>query len=123
MSYRRGYSSGGSRGFNRGFTPKPVQVGKEYDVDVTEISRQRDGIARVQGFVIFVPSRKTIETTDGKIVASRDNPRDAFEGHVTETPWDNLHLVYFTGYAMWTYLTSPFLLKLPNVRREEIEPW
>jgi predicted RNA-binding protein with TRAM domain len=34
--------------FNRGFAPKPVQVGKEYDVDVTEISRQGDGIARVK---------------------------------------------------------------------------
>lgn len=34
MSYRRGYAGGGSRGFNRGF-PKPVEVGKEYDVEVT----------------------------------------------------------------------------------------
>lgn len=54
---------------------------------------------------------------------SRDNPRAAFEGHVEETKWDNLHLVYFSGYAMWTYLTSPFMLKLPNVQTEEIEPW
>jgi hypothetical protein len=72
---------------------------------------------------VYAPGRTTIETADGKIVASRDNPRAAFEGHVTNTQWDNLHLVYFTGYAMWTYLTSPFLLKLPNVRTEEIEPW
>ena len=50
MSYESGY--GGS---SRGFTgPKPVEVGKEYDVEVTEISRQGDGIARVQGFVVFV---------------------------------------------------------------------
>jgi len=43
-------------GFNRGFSsgPKPVEQGKEYDVSVTEISRKGDGIARVQGFVIFV---------------------------------------------------------------------
>jgi predicted RNA-binding protein with TRAM domain len=31
---------------------------KEYDVDITEISRQGDGIARVQGFVIFVQNGK-----------------------------------------------------------------
>jgi hypothetical protein len=72
---------------------------------------------------IYTPSRTAIETIDGKIVESRDNPRAAFKVHVVETKWDNLHLVYFSGYAMWTYLTSPFLLKLPNVRTEEIEPW
>ncbi len=33
-------------------------MGKEYDVQVTEISRQGDGIARVQGFVIFVKGGK-----------------------------------------------------------------
>jgi len=45
-----------STGFNRGFSsgPKPVEQGKEYDVSVTEISRKGDGIARIQGFVIFV---------------------------------------------------------------------
>ena len=44
----RGRSYGGSRGFNRGSSaPKPVEVGKEYEVDITEISRQGDGIARV----------------------------------------------------------------------------
>jgi predicted RNA-binding protein with TRAM domain len=54
MSYgeRRGY--GGGRFGGGGFGPKPVEVGKEYDVQITEISRQGDGIARVQGFVIFV---------------------------------------------------------------------
>jgi len=43
-------------GFNRGFSsgPKPVEQGKEYEVSVTEISRKGDGIARIQGFVIFV---------------------------------------------------------------------
>ncbi|MCI0560434.1 MAG: TRAM domain-containing protein [Nitrososphaera sp.] len=45
------YGGGGPRGFGG---PKPVETGKEYDVQITEISRQGDGIARVQGFVIFV---------------------------------------------------------------------
>jgi predicted RNA-binding protein with TRAM domain len=54
MSYGSGYG-GGSRGFTG---PKPVEVGKEYDVEVTEISRQGDGIARVQGFVVFVKNGK-----------------------------------------------------------------
>jgi len=58
---------------------------------------------------VYTPSQTAIETIDGKIVESRDNPRAAFKGHVVETKWDNLHLLYFSGYAMWTYLTSPFL--------------
>lgn len=44
MSYNRGSDS----------SPKPVEMGKEYDVEITELSRRGDGIARVQGFVVFV---------------------------------------------------------------------
>jgi predicted RNA-binding protein with TRAM domain len=54
MSY--GQRRGG--GFNRGFTPKPVDMGKEYDVEVTEVSQKGDGVARIQGFVIFVKGGK-----------------------------------------------------------------
>ncbi|MGN6632744.1 MAG: TRAM domain-containing protein [Nitrososphaeraceae archaeon] len=39
---------------NDNIVPKPVETGKEYDVQITEISRKGDGIARIQGFVIFV---------------------------------------------------------------------
>ena len=56
---RGGYGGGGygnrSYGGGRGFGgPKPVEAGKEYEVQITETSRKGDGIARVQGFVIFV---------------------------------------------------------------------
>jgi predicted RNA-binding protein with TRAM domain len=30
-------------------------VGKEYNVEIQEKSRRGDGIARIEGFVIFVP--------------------------------------------------------------------
>jgi hypothetical protein len=40
-----------------------------------------------------------------------------------QTPWDELQLAYFAGYAMWTYLTTPFLFALPGVLSEEIESW
>ena len=33
----------------------PVEVGKEYDVKIEDIAREGDGIARIEGFVIFVP--------------------------------------------------------------------
>jgi predicted RNA-binding protein with TRAM domain len=38
--------------------PKPVEVGKEYDVEVTELSRRGDGVAKIQGFVVFVKGAK-----------------------------------------------------------------
>jgi len=55
LSYRQGRFSGPSR---RPMLPKPVEVGKEYDVDITEVSRRGDGVTRIQGFVIFVPNTK-----------------------------------------------------------------
>ena len=36
----------------------PVEVGKEYDVEIQDIAREGDGIARIEGFVIFVPEAK-----------------------------------------------------------------
>ncbi|HID28028.1 MAG TPA: TRAM domain-containing protein [Methanosarcinales archaeon] len=36
----------------------PVSVGEIYNVKIEDIARQGDGIARIQGFVIFVPNTK-----------------------------------------------------------------
>jgi hypothetical protein len=68
----------------------------------------------------FTPRRIAIEKLDGTVVAERFDPRASFEGHVLETPWDLLHRAYFNGYALWTYLTTPFLLTMPGVEVEEI---
>src|SRR5919202_261338 len=74
---RYGGGGGGGRNFGRdrgfgggsgGAGPKPVEVGKEYDVQISEISRQGDGIARVQGFVIFVKGGKVGEKTKVRIL-------------------------------------------------------
>ncbi|HZA06711.1 MAG TPA: TRAM domain-containing protein [Nitrososphaeraceae archaeon] len=63
--YERSYSEAdgsSSRSFGysslAGRPTAVLEVGKEYEVDVTEISRQGDGIARVQGFVVFVKNAK-----------------------------------------------------------------
>ncbi len=55
--------------------PKPVEVGKEYDVEVTELSRRGDGVAKVQGFVIFVQGAKVGQKV--KIKIDRVGPRFA----------------------------------------------
>jgi len=52
MNYER------RRGYGERFKPCPVEMGKEYEVDITETSRQGEGIARIQGFVIFVANAK-----------------------------------------------------------------
>jgi hypothetical protein len=67
--------------------------------------------------------RLTLETLDGKVIESRDNPRGAFIGRKAETPWDKLHVAYFSSYALWTYFSSPFLYTLPGFDTEEITPW
>jgi len=72
---------------------------------------------------VFTPERVAIETSEGAVVAERANPRAAFAGHTRETPWDDLHLIYFAGYAMWTYLTVPFSLTWAGFEAKEIEPW
>ena len=89
---RRYGSTGGGRNFgrNRGFggssgaESKPVEVGKEYDVQISEISRQGDGIARVQGFVIFVKGGK-VGDEKTKIRILNVGPRFATAQKVVET--------------------------------------
>ncbi len=71
LSYeRRGYGGGGNR-----FGPKPVEEGKEYDVDIKEISRRGEGIARVEGLVVFIPNTKPGDHV--KIKITRVAPRFA----------------------------------------------
>jgi len=72
---------------------------------------------------IFTPERLVIEKLDGTAVAERLSPKDSFAGHQMSTPWDALHRAYFNGEALWTYLTTPFLLTMEGVRVEETEPW
>jgi predicted RNA-binding protein with TRAM domain len=36
----------------------PVTAGETYDVSIDDIAKEGDGIARVEGFVIFVPGTK-----------------------------------------------------------------
>jgi predicted RNA-binding protein with TRAM domain len=69
----RSYGGSGGRGFNRGSpAPKPVEVDKEYEVDITEISRKGDGIARVQGFVVFVEDGRVGNSIKVKVTEVAD---------------------------------------------------
>ena len=47
-----------SYGQNTGGSSKPVETGKVYTVDITDTGRSGDGIARIEGLVIFVKNAK-----------------------------------------------------------------
>ena len=55
------------RGFGRRFPPKPVEIGKEYNVKIEEASRRGEGIARIKGLVTFVPNAKPGENVKIRI--------------------------------------------------------
>jgi hypothetical protein len=69
---------------------------------------------------IFAPSRVVIEKNDGTLIEARDNPEKSFEGQQQSTPWDDIHVAYFCGEALWTYLNTPFLYTHEGFATEEI---
>ena len=62
MSYS--YNSNRESGFDR---EAPVELGQEYEGEIEDISRRGDGIAKIEGFVIFVPGTKKGEYVKFKI--------------------------------------------------------
>ncbi|MFE2061343.1 hypothetical protein ACFXDH_02925 [Streptomyces sp. NPDC059467] len=103
------------------------QTGILNAADMTvDVQRQRVVFAEFTGpelLGVFTPDRVAVETRDGEVVAERTSPRAAFAGQGPDTPWDRLHALYFAGYAMWNYLTAPYLLTWPGVAVEELDPW
>ncbi len=69
---------------------------------------------------IFEPERLVMERLDGTVLMSRDQPERSFQGQLRETPWDDLHVAYFQGEALWTYLNTPFLFTQEGFQTEEI---
>jgi predicted RNA-binding protein with TRAM domain len=67
---RRNFGRFRSRG--RFDAPKPVKVGEEYDVEVSEIGAKGDGIARVNNFVVFVSDVKKGDKVKIKITEVRN---------------------------------------------------
>jgi hypothetical protein len=72
---------------------------------------------------VFTGTKVTVETEDGRLVDCRENPRSSYRGQVFETPWDDIHNAYFTSYALWTYLTVPFVYTYPGFAVTELSPW
>ncbi len=55
---------------------KPVEEGKEYTITIVDIGSKGDGIAKVDGFIIFVPETKVGQTV--KVLVTRVMNKSAF---------------------------------------------
>jgi hypothetical protein len=132
-------ASGGLARWN-GFTQFALQL----SIDGALISRMgqagrfkevvAEGMTRTQqvrfsGFAdpgstgLYQPDRVTIESADGNVLRSWRDPLQAFRDHASQAAWDELSLVFFCGFSVWNYLTTPFLLVHPDVAIEELSPW
>lgn len=49
------------------YSDKPVEEGKTYEVTVEDLGSKGDGIARVDGFVVFVPETEVGEVVEVEI--------------------------------------------------------
>jgi predicted RNA-binding protein with TRAM domain len=72
---RGGFGGSSSSGGGFGSFKKPVEVGKEYNVTISDTSRRGEGIAKIDGFVIFVPGTKMGQTA--RITVTRVSERFA----------------------------------------------
>jgi hypothetical protein len=74
---------------------------------------------------IFSADHVSIVSADGQVLKERSNPRDSFKTHVRypPTPWDELDLLYFVGYAMYNYLVTPFVFANEGFQTKELEPY
>ena len=72
---------------------------------------------------VFAANMVWIENDAGKILTQRENARNAFQGFRHKIWWDHLDAMHFAGYALWNYLTTPYLLLHPDLQIEEMDPW
>ena len=67
----------------------------------------------------WVPGHVEVADGNGKIIAERDDGREAFDRSYAAA-WDLLNVAYFSGYAMWIYHAAPFVLAEPGYETREI---
>ncbi|MDT5256308.1 MAG: hypothetical protein QOD10_1388 [Mycobacterium sp.] len=90
-----------------------------FEVDTTRERLTMDFVGQDKRS-IFEPFRVVMRRGDGALIDARDDPERSFDGHVFATPWDDIHVAYFSGEALWAYLTTPFLYTWPGFVTEEI---
>lgn len=58
----------------------------------------------------------TLLDAQGQVLEQRAQPRALFSNRRRYFYWDVLDFAYFCSYAMWNYLTMPYLLSSPGVQ-------
>jgi hypothetical protein len=81
------------------------------------------GLTRGETRGSYRPDSVTIENLDGQVLRTWLNPSLQFLDHGNDPLADDLHLVFFCGFSIWNYLTTPFLLAHPDVTLEELPAW
>lgn len=70
---------------------------------------------------VWTPNQVQILDDTGAVVAQRQNPRTAFSRLDKQVRWNKLDILYFAGYALWNYLSFPFILTSPGVTLVEAD--
>jgi hypothetical protein len=69
----------------------------------------------------FRPGRTFVSDETGKLIDERERPRETFAGHILSSRWDTSQLLYFNAYAMWNYLSTPFMFTRPGFQLKELD--
>src|SRR5207245_3352264 len=104
MSFGQRGGCGNRGGFGRGSGSfnKPVEVGKEYNVSISDTSKRGEGIARIEGFVVFVPG--TRQGQNVRISVKQVSERFT-SGHVVQSSETMLKSTYqYTVNTMKLYI-------------------
>jgi hypothetical protein len=73
--------------------------------------------------LVFTPELVKVKSSSGTKIARTDELRNTFAGQTVESTWDDLHFAYFNSYALWNYLTIPFLYTTPGFTTWELDTW
>ena len=74
---RQGGSYEGRRGHGKGFKRCPVELGEELEAEITELSPRGEGIARNQGFVIYVAGTRPGDRVKIKVIRITEKAANA----------------------------------------------
>ena len=95
-------------------------------VDVLEPRARLDPFPGEGRIGVFDHGDVRIETADGEVLEARAQARSVFSGLGglrRNLRWDALDSIYFAGYAIWNYLTTPLLLTREGVTVSDGEAW
>jgi hypothetical protein len=89
-----------------------------YQIDLHEQRGSFPNFMRSDQRATFEANRVAIETPTGAVVDELLQPRVSLEGQTLETTWSKLQLIYFVGYAIWSYVTARFALPCRVLQRK-----